>query len=144
MYRKIIVPLDGSTSAECVLDHVNEIAGKGTEIVLVRVIAKPHYEYLLRDAQLSACLDDDETTEAGQYLKRVAARVKKPGVAVSRCVIPDKGPIARVLGDFALQAKADLIAISAHGRPGLVGRLMGSVADRLSHETKITVLLVHP
>ena len=144
MYRKIIVPLDGSSGAECVLDHVNEIAGKGTEIVLVRALAKPHYEYLLRDAQLSACLDDDVVTEAGQYLKGIAASVKKSGVIISTCVIPDKGPIARVLRDFAVRSKADLIAISAHGRTGLIGRLLGSLADRLSHETKIPVLLVHP
>ena len=54
MYKKIVVPLDGSTAAECVLDHVRSVAGKGTEVVLVRVVAKPSYDYLLRESQLSA------------------------------------------------------------------------------------------
>ena len=144
MYKKIIVPLDGSAAAECVLDHVNEVAGKGTEIVLVRVMTKPPYDYMLRDAQLSACLDDDVTSEAGEYLKKVAAGVKKPGLIVSTCVLPEQGPIARILLDFAQKSKADLIAISAHGRPGIIGRLMGSVAERLVHHGKIPVLMMHP
>ena len=144
MYKKIIVPLDGSAAAECVLDHVSEIAGKGTEIVLVRVTTKPSYDYMLRDAQLSACLDDDITSEAGQYLKKVASGFKRPGVIVSTCVLAEQGPVARILQEFAQKARADLIAISAHGRPGIIGRLMGSIAERLVHGGRIPVLLVHP
>jgi nucleotide-binding universal stress UspA family protein len=41
-------------------------------------------------------------------------------------------------------AKADLIAISAHGRTGLIGRMLGSVAERIVHHAKIPVLMVHP
>lgn len=144
MYRKIVVPLDGSAAAECVLDHVKEVAGKGTEIVLVRVMTKPHYDYMLRDAQLSACLDDDVVSEAGTYLKKVAAAVKTPGVIVSTCVIPEQGPIARIIQNFAQRSRADLIAISAHGRIGIIGRLIGSVPDRLAHHSRIPILLVHP
>jgi nucleotide-binding universal stress UspA family protein len=36
MYRKIIVVLDGSESAEAVLPHARSVSGKGTEIVMVR------------------------------------------------------------------------------------------------------------
>lgn len=49
-----------------------------------------------------------------------------------------------VVQEFAKKAKADLIAISAHGKTGLIGRLMGSVADRIVHHGGIPVLLVHP
>ena len=48
MHKKIVVPIDGSAASECVLDHVHRIAGKGSEVVLVRVVAKPSYDYLLR------------------------------------------------------------------------------------------------
>ncbi|HET6487236.1 MAG TPA: universal stress protein [Spirochaetia bacterium] len=144
MYKKIMVPLDGSTAAEAVLDHVRKIAGEGTEVVLVRIAAKPAYEYTLQEPQLSACLDEDAAGEAGQYLSEVAARLKRSGLDVSTCVLPEQGPAARVLEDYAHKATADLIAISAHGKPGLIGRLLGSVAERIVHHGRIPVLLVHP
>jgi nucleotide-binding universal stress UspA family protein len=144
MYKKIVVPLDGSTAAECVLDQVGSVAGKGTEVALVRVVAKPSYDYMLRDAQLSVCLDEEFTKEAADYLAKLAASVKKPGIVVSTCILAEQGPVAEVIQSFALKAKADLIAISAHGRTGLIGRMLGSVAERIVHHAKIPVLMVHP
>jgi nucleotide-binding universal stress UspA family protein len=144
MYKKIVVPLDGSPAAECVLSHIGNFAGKGTEVVLVRVVAKPSYDYLLRDAQLSACLDDEFTQETGEYLARLAASLDRRGITISTCVLAEQGPIAEVVLDFAKKARADLIAISAHGKTGLIGRLLGSVAERIVHHGRIPVLLVHP
>jgi nucleotide-binding universal stress UspA family protein len=144
MYKKIVVPLDGSPAAECVLAHVRELAGKGAEVILVRVVAKPSYDYMLRDAQLSACLDDEFTLETSQYLKQIGKSVEKPGVTVSTCVLAEQGPIAEILHDYAHRVKADLIAISAHGKTGLIGRLLGSTAERIVHHGKIPVLMVHP
>jgi nucleotide-binding universal stress UspA family protein len=144
MYRKIIVPLDGSAAAEAVLPHVHEVAGKGSEVVLVRVVAKPHYDFMLRDAQLSACLDEDFAKEAADYLKKTAADLTVSGAVVSTCVLPEQGPVADIIQQFAARAKADLIAISAHGKTGVIGRLVGSVADRIVHNGGIPVLMVHP
>ncbi|MGA2976771.1 MAG: universal stress protein [Spirochaetia bacterium] len=144
MFRKIVVPLDGSPAAECVLDHVHSVAGKGTEVILVRVVAKPHYDYLLRDSQLSACLDEEFTKEAGEYLAKLAASVKKPGLVISTCILAEQGPVADIIQGFAQKTKADLIAISAHGKTGFMGRLLGSVAERIVHHAKIPVLMVHP
>lgn len=144
MFKKIVVPLDGSTAAECVLDHVHSVAGKGTEVILVRVVAKPHYDYMLRDSQLSACLDEEFTKEAGEYLAKLAASVKKPGLVISTCILAEQGPVADIIQSFAQKTKADLIAISAHGKTGFMGRLLGSVAERIVHHAKIPVLMVHP
>ena len=144
MYKKILVPLDGSAAAECVLEHVRSIAGSGTEVVLARVVAKPAYDFLLRDAQLSACLDEDLSEEAHAYLARVAASMKKPGVTVSTCVLPEQAPVAEIVRMYAQTAKVDLIAISAHGKTGLIGRLLGSVAERIVHHAGVPVLIVHP
>jgi nucleotide-binding universal stress UspA family protein len=144
VYRKIVVPLDGSAASECVLEHVHRIAGKGTEVVLVRVVAKPSYDYMLRDAQLSACLDQDFTQEAGSYLAKAASSLKMAGVTISTCVLPEQGPVADIIQSFAKQTGADLIAISAHGKTGLIGRLLGSVAERIVHHARIPVLMVHP
>ncbi len=144
MYNKIVVPLDGSPAAECVLSHVCNLAGKGAEVILVRVVAKPSYDYMLREPQLSACLDDEFAQEASQYLAGVGKTVKAAGVTVSTCVLAEQGPIAELIQDFANSVHADLIAISAHGKTGLIGRLLGSTAERIVHRGKIPVLMVHP
>jgi nucleotide-binding universal stress UspA family protein len=144
VYKKIVVPLDGSAASECVLEHVSRIASKGSEVVLVRVVAKPIYDYLLRDAQLQACLDEEFTQEAGRYLAHAAASLKKTGVTISTCVLPEQGPVADIIQGFAKRSGADLIAISAHGKTGLIGRLLGSVAERIVHHARIPVLMVHP
>jgi nucleotide-binding universal stress UspA family protein len=144
MYKKIVVPLDGSAAAECSLEHARGVAAKGTRIVLVRVLSKPHYDYMLRDAELSACLDEELCKEEALYLDRIAPRVKKPGVTVSTCVIAEQGPIAEVIGRFVRKAGADLIVVSAHGKTGLIGRLLGSMPDRLVHHAGVPVLFVHP
>jgi nucleotide-binding universal stress UspA family protein len=144
VYKRIVVPLDGSAAAECVLAHVRDIAVRGAEIVLMRVAAKPDYDYTLRDPELSACLDDESAKEAYLYLEKAAAAVKKAGVTVTACVLAEQGPIARSIWEFARKSKADLIAISAHGRPGIIGRLLGSVTERIIHRSGIPVLVVHP
>ena len=144
MYKKIIVVLDGSAASECVFPHVLNVAEGGTEVVLVRVLAKPHYDYTLQNPELQACLDDELAGEAGASLKKAAETLRKPGVSVFTCVLAEKGSIAKVLQSFASKAQADLFVLSAHGKTGLLGRLMGSVADRLVHHSRIPVLLVHP
>ena len=99
---------------------------------------------MLREPQLAACLDDELSQEATQYLSKVSERVKKPGVTISTCVLAEKGPVAELIQEFAHTARADLIAISAHGTTGLIGRLLGSTAERIVHHGKIPVLMVHP
>ena len=143
-YKRIVVPLDGSPAAESVLSRVVELAGADAEIVLVRIATGPGYDYLLRDAELSACLDEELTGEAGEYLSRVARSLSAGGATVSTCVLAAKGPVSEIVQGFAREAKADLIAISAHGKRGGVGRLFGAPAERISHGSGIPVLLVHP
>jgi EmrB/QacA subfamily drug resistance transporter len=143
-YRRIVVPLDGSPAAETVLPRVAELAGRGAQIVLVRVTSEPGFDYLLRDAELSACLDEELTGEAGRYLARVARSLAASGAEVSTCVLAEKGPVSDIIQGFAREVKADLIAMSAHGKPGGVGRLLGAPAERISHRSGIPVLLVHP
>jgi nucleotide-binding universal stress UspA family protein len=144
MYKKIVVPLDGSPAAECVLAHVRDLADRGAQVILVRVVAKPSYDYLLRDPQLSVCLDEEFTQEASQYLAQAGNAVRKAGVTVCTCVLAEQGPIAEIIQGYARSVNADLIAISAHGRTGLIGRLLGSTAERIVHHGKIPVLMVHP
>jgi len=144
MYNRIVVPLDGSLAAECVLDHVLSVAQTGAEIILVRIVAKPHLDFVVREPALSACLDEEFTQEARDYLGGIARRIALPGVTVSTCVLAEQGPIGAIVVEFVKQANADLVVISAHGKTGLMGRFMGSVAEKIVHHAGVPVLLAHP
>jgi nucleotide-binding universal stress UspA family protein len=135
MYQRIVVPLDGSKLAEGVLEHVRALAHcMGSEVVLMRVIAYPAYDFLLTDPGMSASLREQLEQEACNYLEPLASA---DAVVVT-------GPIADAIIEFAREKKADLIAMSTHGRTGPSRWLLGSVADRVVRGAGMPVLMVRP
>ena len=79
---------------------------------------------------------------ASRRSERTAARLGELGLRVQTEVC--EGHVAEAILDYADSKHADLIAMSTHGRSGLGRLLMGSVAEKVMHSTKVPVLLVHP
>ena len=143
MYRKILVPLDGSHLSEAVIPQARMLAQcGGGEIILLRVIVGASYDYLGADAALARSATDAMRVEAQQYLDRIAKSLKLNGVKVS--TVLREGAVADSILDYAEANLVDLIAMSTHGRSGLGRWLIGSVADRVVHGATIPVLLVRP
>ena len=146
MYHKIMVPLDGSELAECVLPHVEALA-KGCqvkEVIFVRAFepfqaAHMGGEYVPNEKEI-ARIDADFKAEAQGYLKKVADRVKLGGVATRWAVLT--GRAAEVLSDFAKADEFDLIIMATHGRSGVSRWVWGSVADRLLRSACVPILMV--
>jgi nucleotide-binding universal stress UspA family protein len=145
MYQKILVPLDGSELAECVLPHV-EAVGKGCEVrdvILIRVIE--HLEILTRGG-LAFSKDDlhqmetEHRAEAEKYLKQVAARLKEKGLIVRSEVL--EGKPAEAIAEYAKKNEVDLIILATHGRSGLSRWYWGSVADRILRSVCVPILMV--
>lgn len=153
MYRKIMVPLDGSELAECVLPHAEAIAkGCGVkEVVFVRA-SEPVYlpigaitdganVFTEADAEKTRKqLDASNKSAAKDYLDQVASRVKLDGVEVQTEVL--SGNVAQSLADYATNNDFDLIVIATHGRSGVSRWVWGSVADRLIRSACVPVLMV--
>jgi nucleotide-binding universal stress UspA family protein len=154
MYQKIMVPLDGSELAECVLPNVEAIAKgcPGSTVVFVRVV-EPAALTLPRDAEDYytgkdyALLEEwREQTEAGNrsaakaYLKNLVSRFESEGVKVESDVIAGKA--ADSLADYAVKNDVDLIVIATHGHSGLKRWAWGSVAERLLRSSCVPVLMV--
>jgi nucleotide-binding universal stress UspA family protein len=145
MYAKIVVPLDGSSLAEGVLDHVRALAAcMGSEIVLLTILGYPHYDYLITDPEMAASLRASLETDACAYLSTVVARLQADGLKVSAEVISDGGPVADAIIDFAREKHAELIAMSTHGRTGPARWFLGSVADRVVRGAGMPVLNLRP
>ncbi len=146
MYKKILVPLDGSDLAECVLPHAETIA-KATgveEVVFIRV-AEPTY-MPTRYAEIGLTEDDIRKIEAEsrgvaqKYLDEVVARVDYGKVKVSSEVL--SGKVAETLRDYVTRNNVDLIIIATHGRSGVSRWVWGSVADRILHSSTVPVMVI--
>ena len=153
MYNKILVPVDGSGLAECVLPHVESIAkGCGVkEVIFLRAVEPVSAPYgaisdghlILTEsdtAQIRAEIDSKNKEAAEQYLNQVVSQQKYAGVKVQSAVV--MGKAADSIADYATQNDIDLIIIASHGRTGVSRWVLGSVADRIAHSTCAPVLIV--
>jgi nucleotide-binding universal stress UspA family protein len=143
MYKKILVPLDGSTLAEKVLPHAQALAkSEDAELVLLRVPLPPSPEFFARNPGLATEIIEDTEKETQTYLEKEERVVKGSGNQVQ--TIMREGPVAETILQVADEIHADLIAMSTHGRTGLQRMLVGSVADKVVHLSHIPVMLIHP
>lgn len=140
MYKKILVPLDGSELAECVLPHVETITnGCGiSEVVFVRV-----YEPLRGVDQDYIFTEDDKQKNVEivtKYLDAVKSKVKYDNAIVSSTVLVGRAPEG--IADYANKNDFDLIIIATHGHSGLSRWVWGGVADRILRSASIPVLMI--
>lgn len=122
MIRTILVPLDGSTAAETVLPYVKLIASPiGADVHLLTIAA-----------------NEEEQSEATAYLTEKSKELSAHSLTAA--VAP--GDEARTILEQADAKDADLIAMSTHGRSGLMRWILGSTADKVVHRSTRPVLLV--
>ncbi len=144
MYRKILVPLDGSKLAEAVLPHVCALAERlEAEIVLLRVPVAVEDDVLFTGPKLAAITTvrmDALRGEAIDYLEKLAAELEDAGLRVT--ILVSEGLVAETIVDCAKKVHADLIAISTCGRGGPGHQVMGSVTYQLLHRAGMPILMV--
>ncbi len=143
MYRKLLVPLDGSPFAEAALAHARTLAEcTGAEIALLRVAVQPIYEYAGTEPVLFQAIREDTEVEASKYIQRIADELTADGfkVTAESCT----GPVAETILEYAQEIRADLIVMSTHGRSGLARWFIGSVADKVVRAAILPVLLARP
>lgn len=141
MYKRVLIPLDGSALAEGILPFILEIAGPlDMEVVLLRVVTP--IPPTVVEASRHVELEDVEgrLAEARASLAPVAEELAARGLKAS--VMVEHGePVTEILA-AARTAGADLIAMTTHGRSGLGRLLFGSVAEAILREAQIPVFLM--
>jgi nucleotide-binding universal stress UspA family protein len=143
MYKKILVPLDGSPLAEAVLPHAKAIAqAERAELILLRVAVDPGAEFAFADPAIASDVVQQMEAETKKYMADLTAKLQAEGFTVTSLI--REGPIAETILAVADDMHADLIAMSTHGRSGMQRWLMGSVADRVVHHCQVPVILVRP
>ena len=143
VFRRILTPLDGSETGEAALHDAEAVALKtGASIVLLHVIPEPH---AVEARWLGPELNDfvKAMHDAGRkYLDKTEKRLAARGIDVAVRIAA--GDPAETIIDAAKKEKVDLIAISTHGRSGIPRWVLGSVADKILHESKLPMWLVRP
>jgi nucleotide-binding universal stress UspA family protein len=147
MYRKILVPLDGSELAECVLPHVIDIAkGSGGNVILFRVCEPPvvlaDYPTDLRPGWEDHVKQETDHTrqQCRLYLGDIEKRLKESGLNVT--TDSDLGNPAELIVDYAVRNRVDLIIIASHGRSGVLRWAYGSTSDKILRSSPVSVMMI--
>ena len=144
MYEKIMVPLDGSELAECVLPHVEGLI-KGchvSNVVFVRVVepitAPVGNVYIGREESRER--ESTRKYAVKDYLNQIVDRLKHEGTELHSEVLV--GRVADSLADYTEKNDIDLILIATHGRSGVTRWVRGSIADKILRSSNAPVLMV--
>ena len=145
MYKKIMVPLDGSELAECVLPHVEAFI-EGCHVnhfVFVRVV-EPAAAFYSGDYPISPEVMMERETAgekiARDYLDQIVSRLEHESTELYSEVLV--GNVSDSLADFSEINKFDLILIATHGRSGVNRWVRGSIADKVLRSSNIPVLMI--
>ena len=141
MYKRVLVPLDGSPLAEAIVPFLSEIAGPlDMSIVLLRVL-EPVPAAVAEGAR-HTFIDVSETRrqDAMTYLASVASSLQARGIRTTLEV--RSGRPDREVVEAARDLKADLIAMSTHGRSGVGRLLFGSVAEQVLRHADVPLFIM--
>ena len=140
MYKRALIPLDGSMVAESIIPFILEVAGPlDMEVALLRVLVPAP---LMTVEGTQVVIEDAGRlrADAEEYLASIAAELRAKGVRVTTAVRRGE-PVAEILAG-AREVDADLIAMTTHGRSGLSRLLFGSVAAAVLSHAEVPVFLM--
>ena len=150
MFKRILVPHDGSAFAERALPHALELAKQfSSEVHLLEVVPDQAPALLTEEVgeQLNpeVALEtlgevQEKIREAGrERLQQLATGLQRDGLVV-RWAVVDGDPVQEILS-YADQHQIELIAMASHGRTGLARAILGSVTDALLRQARQPILV---
>ena len=140
MYKRILLPLDGSAQAKQALPHAIAQAERfGAELVLLEVFA-PSPGALGLEKSSREWVSRYKASQARENLQAAAADAQQRDVPVKVSTAEGHAP-AKIV-EFAEENDVDLIVMSTRGQSCLARWLMGSVADRVVRGARVPVLLI--
>lgn len=155
MFKRLLVPLDGSRFALRALRYAAEVAQRfSAEVILIKVI-KPTTPVIdagvavgvspaAAEITVQAAREADQrnAARARRYLGGKVRAIRSRHIQSSYHVL--MGDAARSIVEFSEKEKIDLVVMTTHGKSGLKRALMGSVADVVIRESGKPVLVIRP
>lgn len=140
MFKKVIVPLDGSILAESTLPFVKNLAKEGCveEVILLNVVEIP-IMWISESFDVFP-LKNAQFRRAQKYLADIETQISSEGIKVRAEVL--EGAAAKCIVEYAQNHGADLIVIGTHGYTGMKELVFGSVALKVLHDSHVPVMLI--
>ncbi len=146
MYKKVLVPLDGSELAECMLSHLKSLFKDGSvgEVTLLNIVTidipwaeleSGHFHY--------SALKEHVFTSSKKYLAKMESRLSSDGITVKTESVEANRP-ADTIADYAKKNGMELIVMATHGHTGFKRLMLGSVASGVLNQSTVPVLLIRP
>ncbi len=140
MFKRLLVPLDGSDLAESVLPAAIYLAERFQATLILFHAMEQNAPTTIHGAHHLSNL-----AEANAYLDALATQLNRPDLTIERHVHAAKEPdVAQSITRHANALNAQLIILCAHGRSGLRQTLVGSIAQRVIHQGATHVFLLRP
>jgi len=144
MFKRIVVPLDGSMRAERAIPVAARIVrASGGALILLRVVSTPleiGSQVVPLSGYAASTLEAD-IEAAKSYLATLAGLEALDGVGV-KMMVP-VGTAAQAIHDIVIAEQADLIVMCSHGNTGVKRWVLGSVAQKVARHCTIPVLVLH-
>jgi nucleotide-binding universal stress UspA family protein len=140
MFKRILVPLDGSALAESVLPLSCYLAEKfQATLILFHVVEKNAPSEIHGQRHLR------EVAEARAYLDQITQKFSTTKVTILQDVheVQEDG-VAQTINDHARELQTDLIVLCAHGSGGIRDILFGSIAQQVIRQDTVPVLFIRP
>ena len=143
MYRKVLIPLDGSREAEMVIPKIQPELTEDAEVTLLTIIPPLKGETLGQITVTSAEREEAERVKAIDYLREVMQRFEgSPGQWHCEAIVRKSVPEG--IASFADQEGVEVIAMYTHDRKGLAKLIRGSVAEKVKQKATIEVKVFPP
>jgi nucleotide-binding universal stress UspA family protein len=142
MYRRILVPSDGTELCSAALSAAIDLAQLcGATIVGMHAGPPDRLGPLAEDDAVRAAWLSEREQTGHDALSWIARRAAEAGVPCETLMVHHESPAAAII-QTARERGCDLIAMASHGRPGLRARLLGSETSKVLTHTDIPVLVL--
>lgn len=145
MYKRILVPLDGTQNDDIVLAHVKGLARQhGAELTLLQLyrIMKADEPFMKRVQMEIGSLGYQAKQKAEAYLAERENSMKKEGFEVSAIFLVVEDPEADAIVKYAEENGFDLIALTNQERGGISRWFFGNIEERVRRRSSLPVLFV--
>lgn len=137
MYRRILVPLEHTTSDQAILEHVRSLARLCSSSLLLIHVADGWAARNLKPLHLR---ESEEMRLDREYIEKCCAELRSDGFE-TESVLAGGEPAVEIAA-AADRESCDLIAMAVHGHKGLQDVIYGSTANKVRHLTAVPVLMV--
>ena len=146
MYKKILVPLDGSAKSELSLPVAQQLAEPmGSEVCLLVAVDLGKVLFVDRQSKLPTDfekLGHQQLKEAQKYLHEVQERLAGSNLKVS-IHVKQADPRDAIV-TYASEEGVDLIVMASAGKSNWMRWISGSITDQVMRSSPCPVLVVRP